>query len=182
MLVRRSSFSRKAGVPKTGVDLDDRGFPFGNVPPIERPEVNGLTCRPAEAAEPRQPGVSRLGDRTGHVEMKYGFRSTCALLRHASPRGVANSCFPISTDPFANEVDIDVRFVGRPMRAEIIEEAVPVRWQEVSLEISCREGKGMVDADQCWGRLLEKQFQPSGNPRASPVFARREWRKDFLRR
>jgi hypothetical protein len=91
------------------------------------------------------------------IELKGRFRAARALLGQAPPAGVAHARRAVAVNAVADELDIGVILVGRPVALEIIEEARPVRRQSMRLEIAQREGKAVVDADQR-GRILGEPF------------------------
>lgn len=75
-----------------------------------------------------------------------------------------------------------MRPLGRPVRAEIRKEGIPVGRQAVRLEVAHGEGKGVVDADHA-GRLLREAIdQPFGQGMPRPVSLRPlRWRHFFRR-
>ena len=50
----------------------------------------------------------------------------------------------------AYKINIDVIVIGRPMRAEILKERVPIVRYTVLVEVFSGEGKTVIDADQRW--------------------------------
>jgi hypothetical protein len=67
------------------------------------------------------------------------------------------------------EVDIGVRFVRRPMPLKIEQEARPISWKAIFVEVLDGEREGVVDADE--GRGVRREFlaKPLGETTASPV-------------
>ena len=114
--------------------------------------------------------------------MKHRFRAARALLGQPPPAGIAHARRAVARDAVANEIDIDVIFVGRPVALEIVEEARPVGQQPVRFEIAQRKGKAVVDADQRRHVLGQPLHQPFGDALAGPVFARARWRRNFHRK
>jgi len=84
----------------------------------------------AEAlADEAQPGNPRMGGfrhRSLHVEVKHGFRAARALLGQPPPAGITHARRAVPQDTVADELDIGVILIGRPMTLEIVEEARPV--------------------------------------------------------
>ena len=72
-----------------------------------------------------------------------------------------------------------VVLVGRPMVQEVVEKRRPVGFQPVNLEISQREGKAVVDADECRRILRKALHQPMSNAHAGPKFPRARRRMYF---
>ena len=66
------------------------------------------------------------------------------ILRRSASRRAGRA---VAGNAIADELDIDVILVGRPVALEIVEEARPVGQQPVRFEIAQREGKAVVDAD-----------------------------------
>ena len=62
----------------------------------------------------------------------------------------------------SNEIDVGMRLVGRPVRAEVVEELVPVL-EAVALEIGDREAEGVVDPGDEPRPRLRQVDQPLGN-------------------
>jgi hypothetical protein len=105
-----------------------------------------------------------------------------AFLGQTPPAGITHACGAVAVDAVADELDIGVILVGRPVSLEIVGEAQPVGQQPVRLEIAQRERKTVVNPDQR-GRTLAQPFhQPLGDALAAPVFARRWRRWHFERR
>jgi hypothetical protein len=77
-----------------------------------------------------------------------------------------------------DEINVDV-LVGRPMALEIVMEGGPVEHEPITTQ---REGKAMVDADQCRWVLGQCLDQPFGDAAPGPVFPRRWWRQNLNRR
>ena len=63
----------------------------------------------------------------------------------------------------ADEIDIGVIVVGRPMALEIVEEGRPVGLEAMHLEIAQRKREAVVDADQRGHILGEPLDQPFGD-------------------
>ena len=62
------------------------------------------------------------------------------------------------------------------MVQEVVEKRRPVGLQPVNLEISQRERKAVVDADECRRILRKALHQPMSNALAGPIFPRaRRW-------
>ena len=104
-------------------------------------------------------------------------RSSVSRRQRALPMRAA----PLPTSAVADEIDVGVILVGRPMALEIVEEGGPVGLQSMRLEIAQRKREAVVDADQR-GRVLGQPFhQPFGDAASRPVFAER-WRRQNLDR
>jgi hypothetical protein len=70
------------------------------------------------------------------------------------------------------EVDIGVRFVRRPMPLKIEQEARPISWKAIFVEVLDGEREGVVDADE--GRGVRREFlaKPFGETRPRPISPR----------
>lgn len=79
--------------------------------------------------------------------MKDGLRAPSALLGESPPFGVPLSRGSVSEHPFADEIDVDIVFVGRPMALEIVKERRPIPLQTVLVEIVQRKREGVIYAD-----------------------------------
>ncbi len=117
-----------------------------------------------------------------NVEMEHRFRTARALLGQAPPAGIAHACRAVAVDAVANEIDIGVILVGRPVALEIVEEGWPIRLEPVHFEIAQREREAVVDADQRRHVLGQPLHQPFGDALAGPVFARAWWWRNLDRR
>jgi hypothetical protein len=82
----------------------------------------------ADEAQPRNSGMGRLRYRSLHVEMKNGFRAAGAFLGQPAPARLAVARRSVAVDAVADEVDIGVIVVGRPVALEIVEERGPIRF------------------------------------------------------
>ena len=123
-----------------------------------------------------------LRHRSLHVEMKYRFRAARALLGQPPPAGLAHACGAVAVKAVADEVDIGVIVIGRPMALEIVEKARPVGQEPMHFEIAQREREAVVDADQCGHVLGEAFHQPFGDAAPRSVFFGRWRRRHFGRR
>jgi len=65
----------------------------------------------------------------------------------------------------ADEIDVSVILVGRPVALEIVKEGGPVGQQVMHLEIAQREGESVVDADQRRNILGQALGDHSAMPR-----------------
>jgi hypothetical protein len=93
-------------------------------------------------------------------EVKHRFGAAGALLGQSPPAGIAHTRRAIPDRAMPYEIDIGVVLVGRPVPLEIVEERRPVGKQPMHLEITQREGKAVVDADQR-RRILRKPLRKS---------------------
>ena len=114
-----------------------------------------------------------------HVEMKHRLRPSGPFLCQPSPAGIAGPRRAVTCRSLANEIDVGVVLVGRPMVHEVVEKRRPVGFQPVNLEISQREGKAVVDADECRRILRKALHQPMSNALAGPKFPRARRRMYF---
>ena len=129
-----------------------------------------LAQLPPNEAQPGNSGVSGLGHRPLHVEMKNRFGTAGPFLGQPPPAGAACARAAVSHHAVANEIDVDV-LVGRPMALEIVEEGGPVRLEAVHLKIAQWEREAVVDTDQRRHVLSQLLCQPFGDFASSPVFA-----------
>src|SRR5262249_6682251 len=114
---------------------------------VEWPEMHARPEPPANEQQPRDTSVGGFRDRPLHVEMKDGLGAAGALLGEPPPAGVADASGTVAHDALADEIDIGVVVVGRPMVLEIVEEGGPIELEAMRLEIAQRKGKAVVDAD-----------------------------------
>ena len=91
--------------------------------------------------------MGRFRHRSLNVEVKHRFRAAGALLRQAPPARIASASGAIAHHALADEIDIGVVVVGRPMALEIVEEGGPVGLEAMRLEIAKWKRKAMIDAD-----------------------------------
>ena len=97
--------------------------------------------------------------------MKDRFRSARALLSQPPPAGTAGARRPVAHETIADEIDIGVVIVGRPVALEIVEERGPVRLESMHLEIAQRKRKAVVDADQRGHGSASRSTSHSAIPR-----------------
>ena len=136
----------------------------------------------AQVTQPRQAGVRGLGHTTRHVEVEDRLCRAAAQLCQPAPARITGARSPIATQPIADEIDIRVIAVGRPMALEVVEKRGPVGWNQVDFEVAQRKRKRMVDADKR-GRTVPKfGNEPFGEAAARPVLPRTGRRLDFRRR
>lgn len=139
MLITGSVAYRKFARPERGIDFNNGRAVGGNGPADERPEVYLLAEPLADEQELGDAGMRRLGDRPLDVKMENRFGSTCALLGQPSPSGIAATGRTIAQRAVADEVDIGVIVIGRPMALEILENSRPIRQKTMRLEVAKRE-------------------------------------------
>jgi hypothetical protein len=109
--------------------------------------MNASTEPLPDEQQPGNSGVRRLRHRSRHVEMKYRLRATRALLCKSTPKRAANARRAIARGAVADEVDVSVVLVRRPMTLEVAEEGRLVRLEVIDLEIPHREREAVVDAN-----------------------------------
>ena len=90
----------------------------------------------ADEAQPGNPSMGGFSYRSLDVEMKDGLRAARAPLGQPTPAGVAHARRAIACHAIADEIDVGVILVRRPMALEIIEERRPIRLKAVNLEIA----------------------------------------------
>ena len=179
MLIAVAAFAGEAAAPQRRIDLGDGRTPGRNVPAVERPEMHARPEPLADEAQPGNPGMGGFRHRSLHVEMKHRFCAARALLGQAPPASIAHARRAVAECALADEIDIGVILVGRPMALEIVEERRPVGLEAMHLEIAQREREAVVDADQRRHVLGQPFDQPFGDAAPRPVFARRWWRRHF---
>ena len=108
--------------------------------------------------------------RSLNVEMEHGFRVACVLLGQPPPSGIAHAHRASTDRSVANEIDVGVVLVGRPMALEIVKKGRPVALQAIRLEIAQREREAVVDAYQRWHVFGQPFDQPFGDALSGPVF------------
>jgi hypothetical protein len=79
----------------------------------------------------------------------------------------------------ADEIDIHVVVIGRPVVSEVIEESGPVGGETVDFEIAQRKGKGVVNANEGGRAVGEFRGEPFGEATARPILSRAGWRRDL---
>ena len=172
VLIAGAALVGEAAAPQGRIDLGDGRASGRNVPAVERPEMHARPKPLADEAQPRNPGVGGFRDRSLHIEMKHRLRAAGAFLGQPPPAGIAHARRAIAVDAVADEIDIGVVLVGRPVALEIVEERRPVGLQAMHLEIAQREREAVVDADQRRRVFGEPLDQPFGDALPRPVFAR----------
>jgi hypothetical protein len=106
-----------------------------------------------------------------HIEMKNGLGTGGVDLGQSTPAGIASTRAALAASTMADEVDVDVVSIGRPMAVKIIKEGRPVERKVMDFEVAQWERKAVVDANQC-GRSFGKSVdKPFGNTAPCPVFA-----------
>ena len=181
MLIAGASLAGEAARPQRRIDLGDGGSAGRNVPAVEGPEMDARPKPLPDEAQPWNASMGGLGHAALHVEMKHRFGAAGARLGQAPPAGTAGARRAGADRPIADEIDVGVVLVGRPMALEVVEERRPIGKQPMPLEITQREGKAVVDADQGGEIFGEPLNQPFGDPASCPVFARAGRRWNFSR-
>jgi hypothetical protein len=140
-----------------------------NLPAVERPEMEWPLAPVPQVEEPRQTGECRFGDRTLNVEQEDRFGGRRPPFRQTEPSGLTHPLPAISHVAVPDEVNVDVRFVGRPMLLEIEQEVRPVSGKAVAVEVGDGEREAVVDADD--GRGVRREFlaKPLGETAPRPV-------------
>ena len=180
MLVAVAVSGRPGPAPECRVDLGDHGAARRRSPAIEGPEVDLFAQLAADPAQPGDAAVGRFRDAALHVEMKDRF-GAAALLGDPPPTGAAGAGRGVPAKSVANEIDVGVILVRRPVPLEIVEKRVPFRQQEMFLEIAEGEGKRMIDPDQRRRTVAEFPDQPLRELAAGPILARARRRRDLDR-
>ena len=89
-----------------------------------------------------------IGHRTRDVEVKDRLGSTGPDFGQTAPAGISGTGLGVAAGSVADEIDVGVVLVGRPVALKIIEEHRPVRRDGVDLEITQRKRKGVVYPDK----------------------------------
>src|ERR1035437_281899 len=129
----------------------------------------------------RQTGERRFGDGTLHVEQEDRFGRGRPLFRQAEPSGLTHPLRAASDVAVPDEVDVDVRFVGRPMLLKIEQEVRPISWKAVLLEVFDGEREAVVDAND--GRRVSREFlaKPFSKTTPRPIQPGARWRLNLYR-
>ena len=180
MLVGASPVRRIGVFSQSGVDLHHGRAARRDLPAVKRPEMHPLAQLPAQVQQPRYAGMRGLGDLARHVEVKHRLGRAGPFLRQAAPAGIAGAIGAVAVQTVADEIDIHVVFIGRPVPLEVFEERRPIGRQVVNLEIPQWKRKAMVDADQRRHVFGDARHQPFRNAAPRPVSARAGRWGDFL--
>jgi hypothetical protein len=98
VLVACPVFLRELLIPQSRVDFRDGRGLHGNVPTIERPEVQPAPKMLAQIQQPGKAGVSGAGYRARHIKVENRFCLAGAKFRKARPAGIAAAGRAISAD------------------------------------------------------------------------------------
>src|SRR5665213_281928 len=104
-----------------------------------------------------------------NVEHEDRFSGGCPPFGQTEPSILAHSLPALSHVAVPYEVDVDVRFVGRPVLLEVEQEARPVPWEAVAVEILNGERESVVDTDDGRSLVTKLVAEPFGETTASPV-------------
>ena len=89
----------------------------------------------AKKAQPRQAGMGGLGDGTLPVKMKYRL-GAAPFLRKATPTRIAAPGGALAMEAVADEINVHVFAVRRPILVKVVEKSRPVGRESVSLVIT----------------------------------------------
>lgn len=147
VLVACPVFLRELLIPQSRVDFRDGRGLRGNVPTIERPEVQPAAKMLAQIQQPGKAGVSGAGPRARHIEVENRFCLAGANFRKTPPTGIAAAGRAISADSVANKADIHI-LVRRPVLLEVGKKLRPEKRQVVALKIFQGKREAVIDTDQ----------------------------------
>src|ERR1019366_5608897 len=136
----------------------------------------------SQVKEPRQTGERRFGDRALNVEKENGFCGGRPPFGQAEPSVLAHPLRALSHVAVSDEVDIDMRFVGRPVLLKVEQEARPVPWEAVAVEILNGERESVVDTDDGRSLVTKLVAETLGEAASSPVPAWARRRLNLYRR
>lgn len=120
LLVAGPAFRGKVLVPQRGINFCDHGGVGWNLPSVKGPEVCATTKMPAQIAQPGKTRVGGFCHRTDNIKMKNGFGGSGVQLGETPPTGIARARGSISAYAVANEIDVSIFVVSRPMLLKII--------------------------------------------------------------
>ena len=123
----------------------------------------------SQVEEPRQTGERGLGHGALNVEKEDRLGCGRPPFGQAEPSGLTHSLRALSDVAVPYEVDVDVRFVGRPVFLEIEQEVRPVSWKAVLIEVLDGERESVVDPYDDRNVRSEFGAKPLREPSASPV-------------
>src|SRR5271156_4805152 len=132
MLIRGPILAGEAPGPHPGVDFSDGGAARGNLPPVERPEVDAFAESLTNEPQPRNSRMRRFCHRAQRAEIEDGLRAAGSFLRDATPTAVPASRGAVALVALEHGFDVDV-LICRPMALEVVEERRPVGLQPVDL-------------------------------------------------
>jgi len=107
-----------------------------------------------------------------HPESEHGFCLTDAALDQAAPVSIPSSLGAVADNTITHVTHPNILFISRPMVLEIFEEGGPIEFDAIRPEITQRDRKAVVNADQrglVFGQSLDKPFRDAAPPLAWPV-------------
>src|ERR1017187_8758922 len=123
----------------------------------------------SQVEEPWESGERRFGDRALNVEKENGFCGGRPPFGQAEPSVLAHPLRALSHVAVSDEVDIGMRFVGRPVLLKVEQEARPVPWEAVAVEILNGERESVVDTNDGRSLVTKLVAEPLGEAASSPV-------------
>src|ERR1017187_9116842 len=126
----------------------------------------------SQVEEPWESGERRFGDRALNVEKENGFCGGRPPFGQAEPSVLAHPLRALSHVAVSDEVDIGMRFVGRPVLLKVEQEARPVPWEAVAVEILDGERESVVDTDDGRSLVTKLVAKPLGETSPRPVSPR----------